>query len=120
MESLLTLMVGFLFFCSSYLILQGNLIKLVIGLSLLSNAANLLIFVSGRVTRGTPPLIPRDATEISGPFANPLSEALILTAIVIGFGLLAFSLVLAFRAQSEFNTVRADDIESVADDRSAS
>jgi multicomponent Na+:H+ antiporter subunit C len=115
MEVLLSVIVGLLFSASIFMLLQRNLVKLIIGISLLSNAANLLIFTAGRITRGTPPLIPIYEELIQGPFANPLSEALILTAIVIGFGLLAFTLVLVYRIYSEFNSIDADQITSEAD-----
>ncbi len=101
MESLLALSVGFLFAIGVYLALQGHLIKFVIAFSILSNAANLLIFSSGRMTRANPPVIPYDVEEIATPFANPLPEALILTAIVIGFGFLAFTAALAYRYHRE-------------------
>jgi multicomponent Na+:H+ antiporter subunit C len=120
MEALLSVIVGFLFTASVFMLLQRNLIKLVIGLSLLSNATNLLIFTAGRITRGTPPLIPQNENSIQAPFANPLSEALILTAIVIGFGLLAFTLVLISRIYTEFESIDADYITSETDRRDLS
>lgn len=120
MEALLSIIVGLLFSASIFMLLQRNLIKLVIGLSLLSNSANLLIFTAGRITRGTPPLIPTHDGQISVPFANPLSEALILTAIVIGFGFLAFTLVLVYRIHSEFGLLDSDQITSQADRRDLS
>lgn len=110
MEATLILIVGILFSSAFFLMLQGDLVKLIIGLSLLSNAANLLIFASGRITRGTPPIIPQEVREITVPFANPLPEAMILTAIVIGFGLLAFTVVLVYRAHVEFRSIRSDEI----------
>jgi multicomponent Na+:H+ antiporter subunit C len=77
---------------------------------LLGHAANLLIFTVGRLTRGRPPLIPVGATQPIEPFADPLPQALILTAIVIGFGVQAFALVLIKRA---YQTVGTDDLDEI-------
>jgi len=101
MEALLATAVGFLFAIGVYLALQNHLIKFVIGFSILSNAANLLIFSAGRMTRAAPPVIPENLMEITTPFANPLPQALILTAIVIGFAFLAFTAALAYRSYRE-------------------
>ena len=77
-----------------YLVLQRNLVRFVFGLILLSGGVNLLIFTAGRVTRGAPPIVPPDAYAPPLGAANALPQALILTAIVIGFGLTAFAMVL--------------------------
>lgn len=105
MEILLSLAVGVLVACGIYLLLSRNLIRLVLGLSLLSNAFNLIVFTAGRLSRAVPPLIPEGAETAPAAAANPLPQALILTAIVIGFGLLAFALVLTFRAYQRLETV---------------
>ena len=105
MEVLLALALGMFFAISVYTILRRNFLKVVIGFMMLSNAVNLMIFVVGRLTRGQPPLIPHGAKTIEGTFANPLPQALILTAIVISFGLTAFALTLAFRAYRTFGTL---------------
>jgi multicomponent Na+:H+ antiporter subunit C len=108
MEPIMAFVVGAMVAASVYLMLSRNLIRLVFGLILLSNAANLAIFTAGRMTAANPPLIPLgDAVPIA-PFANPLPQALILTAIVIGFSLLAFALVLVYRAYQELGTVNSD------------
>ena len=75
------------------------------GLILASNAINLLIFTVGRLDSQDPPLIPNPATTVPEPFANALPQALILTAIVIGFALLSFIFVLFYRAYQELGTV---------------
>jgi multicomponent Na+:H+ antiporter subunit C len=79
-----------------YLALSRDLLRCVLGLSILSSAVNLLVFASGRLGSAAPPLVPADATLLP-PSANPLPQALVLTAIVIGFALTCFSLVLAVR-----------------------
>ena len=110
MEPVFAVVIGFLFAASIYLMLGRNLIKFLFGLILISNAANLAIFVSGRLTWGSPGLIPPDAAAPVGVAANALPQALILTAIVISFGLLAFAMVLAYRAYQELGTVNTDEM----------
>lgn len=110
MEVLMAILIGGLFAAAFYLILRRSLAKLIIGLALLTNAANLLIFTVGGLTRAVPPLVPSGAYVPAGPVADPLPQALILTAIVIGFGLLAFMMVLAFRT---YQIVGVDDLDAM-------
>ncbi len=110
MEAFLALIIGSLFAIGLYLVLQEHLVKLIFGISILSNATNLLIFASGRMTRGTPPLIPQNAANLTTSFANPLPEALILTAIVISFGLLAFLVALTYRTHRDLKSLNPDVI----------
>ncbi|MEX1325439.1 MAG: Na+/H+ antiporter subunit C [Desulfobacterales bacterium] len=105
METLCAGLVGVMIAASIYLILDRNLIRFIFGLILASNAINLLIFTVGRLDSQRPPLIPNPATAVQGPFANALPQALILTAIVIGFALLSFVFVLFYRAYQELGTV---------------
>lgn len=111
MESLLAITGGAIFATGIYLVLRRNLIKTVLGIILLSNAVNILFFTLGRLTRDNPPLIMEGDQAPLEPFANPLPQALILTAIVIGFGLLSFALVLAYRSYKELGTVDLDDMQ---------
>lgn len=108
MEPIVAVLVGVLMAASVYLMLSRNLVRFVFGLVLISNAANLLIFAGGGLTRAAPPLIETGASLPDPGVANALPQALILTAIVISFGLLAFALVLAFRAYQELETVDTD------------
>lgn len=94
MEILLAIVAGVLYAAGLFLVLRRQLAQLVIGLGLLTNGTNVLIFISGGLTRTQPPVLPEDLSQVE-PFADPVPQALILTAIVIGFGVLAFSLVLA-------------------------
>ena len=110
MEGLLALVSGVLYAAGIYLMLRRRLAQLIIGLGLLSNGTNLLIFTAGGLTRGRPPVVPAGATALEGSYADPVPQALVLTAIVIGFGLLAFSLVLAHRVHA---TVGTDDVDDV-------
>jgi len=109
-EPLMAFVVGALFACSIYMIMRRSIVKLVIGLILLSNAANLLIFTVSGMTRGLPPLIPAGMELPPGGWADPLPQALILTAIVIGFGVLAFAVVLIHRA---YEVVGEDDLDKM-------
>ena len=105
MEVLLAVTLGIFFAISIYSILRTNFLRVVIGFMMLSNAVNLMIFVVGRLTRGQPPLIPHAEKTLEGTYANPLPQALILTAIVISFALTAFALTLAFRAYRTLGTL---------------
>ncbi len=97
MQTLLAVVVGVIYAASIYLMLRRNIVKLVIGLALFGHASNLLIFTAGGLTRGKPPLAPDGMSAPEGVVADPLPHALILTAIVIGFGVLAFALALVHR-----------------------
>ena len=110
MEVVLALLVGVLVATSVYLMLARNLLRFVFGLVLLSNAANLTIFASGRLTRANPPLVPEGLSAPPELVANALPQALILTAIVIGFGLLAFALALILRAYRTLGTLDSDEM----------
>jgi multicomponent Na+:H+ antiporter subunit C len=92
--------------------LRRRLAQLIVGLGLLSNGSNVLILAAAGVTRGTPPII-TDRAVTADQFADPVPQALILTAIVIGFGVLALSLVLAHRVHQ---SVDSDDIDMIRSD----
>jgi multicomponent Na+:H+ antiporter subunit C len=102
-----------------YLILSRHVIRIVLGIALFGNAVNLLIFTSGRITRAGVPIIPDGLEMLPGPAANPLPQALILTAIVISFSFFAFVLVLAYRAYQEIGVDDTMDmrISEPRDDR---
>ena len=110
MELLLAFVVGGLYAAGLYMIMRRSIVKLILGLGLLGHAANLLIFTVGRLTRGSPPVIEGAAEVLLQPFADPLPQALILTAIVIGFGVQAFATVLVKRA---YQTVCTDDFDQM-------
>lgn len=110
MELLLALMTGVLYAGGIYLILRRSLVKLIIGLVLLGNGVNLLIFLMGGLVKGSPPIIPDDAKYISGIIADPVPQALVLTAIVISFGLQSFAIILIKRA---YRVLGTDDIDTL-------
>ena len=104
MEGMLSILVGIFFAVSVYLMMSRYIIRILLGIAILGNAVNLLIFTAGRLMREVPPIIAPGASVPAGPTANPLPQALILTAIVISFSFLAFLLVLAYRAYQELGT----------------
>jgi multicomponent Na+:H+ antiporter subunit C len=114
MELVLAVVAGVLYATGLYLMLRRRLAQVIVGLGLLANGSNVLIFTAAGVTRGAPPVVPADG--FAAPFADPVPQSLILTAIVIGFGVLAFSLVLARRVHE---SAGSDDIDVVASDHPA-
>ncbi len=116
MEILLALMIGVLYAAGIYMMLRRSLVKLIIGIILIGNGANLLIFLLGRITKGSPPIIPGDANVLTEAFADPVPQALILTAIVISFGLQSFAIVLVKRAHTVVKTDDLDEMNATDED----
>lgn len=110
METLMAFVIGGLYAAGVYMILARDLIKIVISLGFLSHATNLLLLTVGGLTRARPPLVPEGLSHPLEPIANPLPQALILTAIVISFGLQTFVLVLAHRI---IHLAATDDVENL-------
>ena len=118
MEVALSFVVGAFFAVAIYLMLSRHIVRMLLGIALFGNAVNLLIFAAGRIASEVPPIIPVGMDTPSGPTANPLPQALILTAIVISFSFFAFLLVLAYRAYQDLGTDETDRMrvaEPVAD-----
>jgi multicomponent Na+:H+ antiporter subunit C len=111
METFLAVVVGGLYAAGLYMMMRSNLVKLIIGLALLSHAANLLIFTMGRLIRGMPPLVLADALSPAEPFADPIPQALILTAIVIAFGVQAFAVVLVHGVHQAVGTENLGELK---------
>jgi multicomponent Na+:H+ antiporter subunit C len=109
MEVTLALLSGLLVAAGAYLMMSGKLLPYLFGLTMISNAANLIIFASGRLKYADPPLVAPGAKMVVGA-ANALPQALILTAIVIGFGLLVFALALTYRSFYVLGTVEMDEM----------
>jgi|SRR5690606_16364059 len=107
MEPLYIVAIGVMAGSAAYLLMSRNVLRIVLGLLLLGNAANLTIFVAGRLGSNLPPLITGDQTTIAVS-ANPLPQALILTAIVISFSLVAFTVVLLHKAHQRLHIVDTD------------
>lgn len=104
MEALIALAVGVLTACGIYLSLRARTFPVVLGLTLLSYAVNLFLFVTGRLMIGAPAIIGAG----HGGYADPLPQALVLTAIVISFGMTAFVVILALRARAELGDDHVD------------
>jgi multicomponent Na+:H+ antiporter subunit C len=105
---LLAILSGVFFAAGIYLMLRRSLIRIVLGLIFIGHAANILIFLSDGLERAAPPIVQAGETVLNTPYASPLPQALILTAIVISFGVFAFFLVLIKRA---YQLSGSDDID---------
>jgi multicomponent Na+:H+ antiporter subunit C len=104
MGTSLAILAGALVAGGIYLLLSQHLVRMLFGLVLLSNAVNLVIFAAGGLEHSAPPLIGSGQSLLSQPAANALPQALILTAIVIGFALLTFMFVLFYRSYQAMGT----------------
>lgn len=94
MEIALSAVIGALFGAGLYLLMRRSTVLILVGVTLLTHGVNLLVFLAGGLTRAGAPLVPEPLSAPSGPVSNPLTQALILTAIVIALGIQAFVLVL--------------------------
>lgn len=109
MNLLFATMIAVLFATGAYCLMRRCLMRVVIGLILISQAANLLVFMAGGLTRGALPLVREGAMAPTADSADPLAQALVLTAIVIGFGLTVFAVTLLYRAH---RATGSDDLDS--------
>lgn len=107
MEFLIASAIGVLTAAGVYLVLRGQSFPVIIGLAFLSYAVNLFLFSMGRLTINHPPIIDPNAPG----YADPLPQALVLTAIVISFGMTALSVVLALRS---FLETGSDDVRAAS------
>ncbi len=112
MELVFAIIAGTLFAAGLYLMLRRSILKLVMGLVLIGHSANITIFTAGGLTRARAAIIPADAETLAPGSADPLPQALILTAIVISFGVLAFAIVLVSRA---WVVVGNDDTDQITE-----
>ena len=110
MDYAVAALIGVFFTAAIYQLLSRSLIRMLLGLALLGNGINLLILVAGRLSPIVPPIVPLGMETTATGSANPLPHALILTAIVIGFAMFAFLLVLAYRA---YESLDADDTDKM-------
>jgi multicomponent K+:H+ antiporter subunit C len=104
MEALIAAAIGILAACGVYLVLRARTFPVVLGLTLLSYATNLFLLASGRLATGRPPIV----SPTAAGYADPTPQALVLTAIVIGFAMTAFAIVLALKARAELGSDRVD------------
>ncbi len=116
MEILLIVIIGLLYASGIYMMLRRSMVKLILGLILLGNGANMLIFLLGRIVKGEPPIIADSAKILTEIYADPIPQALILTAIVISFGLQSFAIILVKRAYKVVETDDLDELNSTDED----
>ena len=112
MEAILAIVIGGLYATGIYMLMRRSIVKLIIGLGLLAHGASLLVFTAAGLTRAVHPVIEKGSMGITGIVADPLPQALILTAIVISFGVQAFAMVLAYRAYQTVGTEDLDDMKA--------
>jgi len=115
MEILVASAIGLLAACGVYLMLRARTFAVVLGLTFFSYAVNLFIFATGRLAVGVPSLVADGATS----WADPLPQALVLTAIVIGLATTGFVVELALRARDQAGTDHVDGAEPGAGEREA-
>lgn len=112
MELLLVFLIGVLYASGIYLILRRSMVRLLLGILLLGNATNILIFLLGNIVKGKPPVIGADLKTLVNIYADPIPQALILTAIVISFGLTSFAIVLLKRVYALIGSDDLDDLNT--------
>ena len=112
MELLFASAIGVLTACGIYLILRQRTFPVILGLSLLSYAVNLFLFATGRLSVGAPPILQYGVET----YTDPLPQALVLTAIVISFGMTAVIVMIALSAYLSENDDRIDMTDRVEDD----
>ena len=100
----MAIVIGVLFTAAVYLILSRSLLRIIFGTGLLSHGAHLLLLTMGGLGGTSPPVLAEGITD----YADPLPQALILTAIVISFGVTSFILVLAYKTYSKHQTDNMD------------
>jgi len=108
MELLYALCVGILTTCGIFLALRGRTFPVVVGLTLLSYAVNLFLFASGRLNVDDAAVLKSAPQEGATNYTDPLPQALVLTAIVIGFAMTAFAVILAMRARADLGNDHVD------------
>lgn len=103
MEVIIILLTGFLFSCGVYLLLRRSLTRMLLGILFLGQAGNLALLVLGGLGSGTSPIVAEGNSGLLPGYPDPLPQALILTAIVIGFGVIAFAMVLVKKAYARIH-----------------
>ena len=110
MEIIMSVVIGVCYAAAVFLLLQKRLLQVIMGIAILGHATNLLIFVAADLHGTSLPIIPEGATMLPHTAVDPLPQALILTAIVIGIALFGFSLALAYRCVT---VLGHDDIDQL-------
>lgn len=110
MSLVLMLTISLVVAAGVFLTLSRDLFRMIVGLAVLASAANLIVFMSGRPASLIPPVVEAGTSELPVAAANPLPQALVLTAIVIGFALLCFALLLGAAITMQSGT---DDVDQM-------
>lgn len=114
MEWLIAIAIGVMTAAGVFLTLRARTFPVVLGLTLLAYAVNVFLFTMGRLTIGLPAVV--DPSQ--GGYSDPLPQALVLTAIVIAFGMTAFLIVLALKARAELGNDHVDGLNLAVDEES--
>ena len=112
MEVLMSVVVGIVFTVSVYLLLSRNIIRVIFGTLIMSHGVHLLLLTMAGLQRGGPPLLNMGEEN----YADPLPQALVLTAIVISFGVTSMLLVMAYRTYQEHKTEDLEQLRGSADE----
>lgn len=114
MTLLLAIVIGALYGTALFMMLRRSIVKILIGLAVLGQAGNLLVFTAGGINepRGQTPLITPAETSLMQPYQDPIPQALVLTAIVIGFGVMAFALTVF---KQTYRATGTDDVQAMQD-----
>jgi len=109
MEILLAILVGIFYTAGVYMLLRRSIVKFIIGIIFFGNATNLLVFLAAGLVSGKPAFVGEKMANAS-EMADPLPQALVLTAIVIGFGIVVFTLALKYKF---FELTGTDDLDQL-------
>lgn len=109
MEVLLAILVGVLYTAAVYMLLRRSILKFIIGIIFFSNATNLLVFLAAGLVPGQPAFV-ESGSSSTGHLADPLPQALVLTAVVIGFGIVVYLLAVKYRL---FHETQTDDLDQL-------
>ncbi|ALS28161.1 subunit C of monovalent cation/H+ antiporter [Paenibacillus sp. 32O-W] len=107
MELFMAVTIGVLFAVGVYLMLSKSLLRIILGTSLLTHGVHLLLLTMSRLKTGAPPLLGEQADR----YTDPLPHALILTSIVISFGVTSFFFVLAYKAYQKLGTDNMEELK---------
>lgn len=109
MEIILAILVGVLYTAGVYMLLRRSILKFIIGIIFLSNATNLLVFLAAGIVPGEPAFTD-EYGAITNTVADPLPQALVLTAVVIGLGIVVYLLAVKYRL---FYETQTDDLDQL-------
>ena len=110
MELILIILIAVLYASGIYMLLRRSMVRMLMGITLIGNGANLLIFLLGGIVPGKPPIIGEGKNMFAEAYADPVPQALILTAIVISFGIQSFAIVLL---RQVYRLLGSDDLDDL-------